>query len=268
VPTLTRPDGVEIHWEERGRGPLVVLAAYWSGHPGVHENLAADLARDHRVVTYDARGTGGSSRTGPYDIETDTGDLEALVEEAGEPAAVLSIANGANVATRLGARREDLVSTVVSIGTAPIWAGALEGAEGMLGSDTVRDAFIEMVGRDYRGAMRSFLAATNPQMSEEELRERVAFQVGYCPREAAVGRLRAWEEDNPTDDASALGERLVVLRGRDVAGPWLPPEADLDELASSLMPEARVVEVAEGPVSRPDLAAAAVRRIVGGQPLD
>lgn len=268
MPTLTRPDGVEIHWEEWGEGSLLVLAAYWSGHPGVHQGLTSDLARDHRVVTYDARGTGGSSRTGPYDIETDRADLEALIEEAGEAAAVASVANGANVATHLAARRPDLVSRVFSMGTAPIWVGAFEDAEGMLSSDTVRDAFVEMMGRDYRGALRNLLGVTNPQMSEDEVRERVAFQTDYCPQAAATARVRAWIEDDPSDDARALGRRLVVLRGRDVAGPWLPPEQDLDQLIARLIPEARVEDLPEGPVSRPDLAAGVMRRIVGGQPLD
>jgi pimeloyl-ACP methyl ester carboxylesterase len=77
---LERPDGVELHWDQRGEGPLVVLAPYWSGHPGVYEALLADLARDHRVVTWDARGTGESTRTGPYDMETDCSDLEAIVD--------------------------------------------------------------------------------------------------------------------------------------------------------------------------------------------
>src|SRR5436190_21010021 len=105
MPALTRPDGAEIHWEERGEGSVVVLVPYWSGHPAVYHGLTSDLARDHRMVTYDARGTGDSSRVGPYDMETDGADLEALIEEAGSPAVLLSVANGANVATRAGARR-------------------------------------------------------------------------------------------------------------------------------------------------------------------
>jgi pimeloyl-ACP methyl ester carboxylesterase len=261
MPALARPDGVEIHWEERGEGVLVVLVPYWSGHPGVYHGLISDLARDHRMVTYDARGTGDSSRVGPYDMETDGADLEALIEEAGGPAVLLSVANGANVATRAAARRADLVSSVISIGTAPIWLGAFRDVEGMLSSDTVVNAFADMVGRDYRGAMRNLLAATNRQMSEDELRDRVAFQADYCPQEAAVARLRAWIDGNPSEEARALGDRLVVLRGRDIAGAWLPPERDLDELIATLLPEARVEQLAEGPVSRPDVAAAIVRRI-------
>ena len=60
---LQRPDGVEIHWEEQGQGPLVVVVhqLLWS-FPQVYAELIGDLARDHRVVTYDARGCGASTR--------------------------------------------------------------------------------------------------------------------------------------------------------------------------------------------------------------
>ena len=38
---LARDDGVEIHWEEQGSGPLVVLAPYCISHPSVFERLGA-----------------------------------------------------------------------------------------------------------------------------------------------------------------------------------------------------------------------------------
>src|SRR5438552_17382347 len=100
MPRLERPDGVELHWEERGQGPLVVLAPYWSGHPGVYEALLLDLARDHRVVTWDARGTGQSTPAGPYDMETDCSDLAAIVDQAGGDAGGSTTAAGANRALR------------------------------------------------------------------------------------------------------------------------------------------------------------------------
>ena len=46
---LERPDGVEIHWEGRGDGPLVLLSSYWSTHPSSFEGLRAELAPDHCV---------------------------------------------------------------------------------------------------------------------------------------------------------------------------------------------------------------------------
>src|SRR4051794_3799758 len=119
MPLLSRPDGVELHWDQRGEGPLIVLAPYWSGHPAVYDDLLSDLGRDHRVVTFDARGTGQSTRRGPYDMETDGADFEAIVEGTGGGAVALSIADGCNRAVRLGARRPDLVAAVLAIGAGP-----------------------------------------------------------------------------------------------------------------------------------------------------
>ena len=61
MPNLSRPGDVELHFEERGDGPLVVLAPYWSGQPDVYEGFLSDLSRDHSIVTWDARGTGEST---------------------------------------------------------------------------------------------------------------------------------------------------------------------------------------------------------------
>jgi pimeloyl-ACP methyl ester carboxylesterase len=260
---LERASGVELHWEERGEGPLVVLAPWWSGHPGVYEALLSDLARDHRVVTWDARGTGESTRVGPYDMETDCSDLEAILEGAGGEAVVISTADGANRGVRVAASRQDLVAAVVALGTAPFARMHFEGSEGMIASDTVVDAFIEMVERDYRGALRTLLSATNPQMSEAELRERVGFQVSYCPQEPAAARVRAWAGDDPTAVARQTGERLWILAAPDVAGPWLPPAHERRKLAEKLTPEAHIEEgeAGTGPLSQPGLAATVIRRI-------
>jgi pimeloyl-ACP methyl ester carboxylesterase len=260
---LERPGGVELHWEERGEGPLIVLAPWWSGHPGVYEGLLSDLARDHRVVTWDARGTGESTRAGPYDMETDCSDLEAILVAAGGGAVVISTADGANRGVRVAASREDLVVAVVALGTAPFARMHFEGSEGMIASDAVVGAFIEMVERDYRGALRTLLAATNSQMSEAELRERVGFQVSYCPQEPAAARVRAWAQDDPTAAAREAGERLWILAAPDVAGPWLPPAHERRRLTEALTPKAHIMEgeAGTGPISQPGLTATVIRQI-------
>lgn len=260
--TLTRPDGIELHTEERGDGPPLVMAPYWSGHPGVYEDLLADLALDHRVVTWDARGTGQSTRAGPYDMDTDSSDLEAIVDQAGGGAVVISTADGANRAVRVAAGRPDLVAAVVALGTAPFARMHFEGSEGMIASDSVVDAFIKMVERDYRGALRTLLTATNSQMSEEELRERVGFQISYCPQEPAAARVRAWADDDPTAAARETGDRLWILVSPDVAGPWLPPPDERRRITEALIPKARIVEGVEGgPISQHRRAADAIRQI-------
>jgi pimeloyl-ACP methyl ester carboxylesterase len=129
---LQRPDGVEIHWEEQGRGPLVVIVhqIVWS-FPQVYAELIADLARDHRVVTFDARGCGASTRRGPYDTETDAGDLLAVAEAAG----------GAAILPRSELRQADVMGS----------------------SDSVIELLTKLMRTDQRAAVRTLLAAVNPR---------------------------------------------------------------------------------------------------------
>jgi pimeloyl-ACP methyl ester carboxylesterase len=65
VPHLQRPDGVAISWEARGEGPPVIIAPPCFSMPAVYTPLVTELERDHRVIMYDPRGSGGSTRTGP-----------------------------------------------------------------------------------------------------------------------------------------------------------------------------------------------------------
>jgi pimeloyl-ACP methyl ester carboxylesterase len=261
MPRIERPDGVEIHWSERGSGPLVVLAPYTNFHPSVYDRVAADLAADHRVVRYDDRGTGESSRRGPHDMETGAADMAAVIEAAGGPAVVLGLVDAANRAIRVCAGSPDLVHAVVIGGGIPASRRALEGSDAMAGSDTVVGAFLSMVETDYRGALRSLITAANIQMSEDEVRRRVQLQAEYQPQEVAVARLRVWVEDEALEPARACGERLWLLYAESMGGGWFPAGGEAVRLARRLFPDAHVMEVEEGIVSRPDQVAGVVRRI-------
>jgi pimeloyl-ACP methyl ester carboxylesterase len=261
MPRLTRDDGIELHYEERGSGPLVVLAAYWSLHPSVFEPIMAELAGDHRVARYDDRGTGLSTHAGPYDLETAAADLAAVIEAAGGPAIVICTADGANRAVRMGSRRPELIEAAVVIGGAPLGREKFAELDVLSASDGVVEALLAQVETDYRGTLRGVLAATNRQMSEDELRERIDAQVEHVPHEAAVPRLRAWAADQPLDDALALGDRLWVLVAENLAGGWFPAGRQMAEVVERELPQARIVEVADGMLSRPDETARVVRRL-------
>src|SRR4051794_24842157 len=209
---------------------------YWSGHPGVFAALLSDLGRDHRIVTWDARGTGESTRTGPYDVETDSADLEAVLERVGEAAAVIGVANGCNGAVRIAGRRPDLVRSAIAFGAGPFARLGFAGSESMIASDSVVAAFLGMLQRDYRGALRTVLSATNAQMSEGELRDRIDFQLSYCPQEAAIDRVKAWADDDPREPAVALGDRLWILSAPAIAGQWLPPLEERLQIIHSVTP--------------------------------
>jgi non-heme chloroperoxidase len=75
---------IELYYEDHGSGPVVLLIHGWpvdsrSWEPQLHPLLAAG----YRVVTYDRRGFGRSSRpTTGYDFNTLADDLDALLQSS------------------------------------------------------------------------------------------------------------------------------------------------------------------------------------------
>jgi pimeloyl-ACP methyl ester carboxylesterase len=262
MPRLTRPDGTEIHWEESGEGRAVVFTPHAWALPSLFEALFAELDGECRIVRYDARGTGESSRSGPHDMETGAGDLIAVIEALGAPAVIAAMADAGGRAVRAAAERPELVPAVVAIGTAPISIRELRGTDALVASPTVVDAFIEMLATDYRGAMRPLITAINPQWDEEEIRDRVAKQADYTPQDVMVDRVRAWSEDDPAEIGRSLGDRLWMLLSPDTAGPWFPSAGTLDDDLRRLLPEARRADIEEGIISRPDLTAEVIRSVL------
>jgi hypothetical protein len=100
--------------------------------------------------------------------------------------------------------------------------------------------------------------------SEEELRERVRSQIEYCPPEAAIPLFEAWFADDATSWAREIGDRLWAIYSDEMGGPWFPPARELKAVIRRQLPEARMSEVADGIVSRPDLTAAIVRQVTAG----
>src|SRR6478609_4210906 len=72
---------IDLYYEDHGNGPAVVLLSGWpldsrSWEPQVHALLGAG----HRVIVYDRRGFGQSSRpTEGYDFDTLAADLDNVL---------------------------------------------------------------------------------------------------------------------------------------------------------------------------------------------
>lgn len=261
MPTVSAGDGADIYYEERGSGPLAVIGSYWSMHPSALEPLISELETDHRVVRYDDRGTGESTHTGPYDMATGAEDLAALLRELGEPAVVVGVADAPSRAVRVAASDPDLILSIVCAGGAPIGRRSFEGMESLVTSESVVQALLQQVETDYRGALRSLVGSTNHQMSEEELRDRIAAQAEHVPADTGAARLNAWAADDPLEYARAAGDKVWVLVTEGLTGGWFPTGDELARVVRELLPEANIGEIADGWVSRPDETAAAVRRI-------
>jgi len=77
------PDGAKLHFEIAGEGPVVTMI-----HPGLWDMRTWDREFDrfveegHRVLRYDVRGYGKSSRPDPGATYSNVRDLDALLEAA------------------------------------------------------------------------------------------------------------------------------------------------------------------------------------------
>jgi pimeloyl-ACP methyl ester carboxylesterase len=263
MPAVERPDGAKIHWQAQGEGPRVLVTHHslWS-YPGVYAGLIADLAGDHEVVVYDPRGCGRSSERGPYDAETDAADLLAVMEAVDGAAVAIAVGDGFNRVARVAATRPDLISDVIAIGPAAaavLPRTELRDSEVLAGSDAMIEMILQMMETNPRSALRTLIVTINPDLDEAEQRERVERVSDYLSAEAASERTRAWLDDDVSEQTRTLGDRLWILHG------GMDPlfEGALRPRVVELFPKANLEQVEDGPISRPDLTAARVRRLTG-----
>src|SRR6478609_8371284 len=121
--TLTSADGTTIAYERAGDGPAIVFATGAFNDHSTCADLAAALAGDHTVVTYDRRARGQSGDTAPYAIEREIEDLAALVDIVGGTAAVFGYSSGGNLA--LAAAAAGVPITHLALYEAPFALGGL-----------------------------------------------------------------------------------------------------------------------------------------------
>ena len=150
MPFVDRDDGVRIFWEESGEGPALVVIHSYIQHPKVMEGLMAELGEGHRVIRFDPRGAGESTRGCPYGMDMDIDDLIAVVEAVAPIAAVVANGDATNRAVRAAAKRPDLIPCVISMETVPLLPGQAEGTEALVASGGVLEALVGMMRNDYR----------------------------------------------------------------------------------------------------------------------
>jgi class 3 adenylate cyclase/pimeloyl-ACP methyl ester carboxylesterase len=120
----TAGDGVQLAYSTIGQGPPLVKPGNWMTHleydleSPVWRHFYRELAKEHTVLRYDARGNGLSDRVIP-DLTFDAfvSDLEAVVEAAGIARfALLGVSFGCPVAISYAVRHPERVSHLVLYG--------------------------------------------------------------------------------------------------------------------------------------------------------
>lgn len=113
--TTTSRDGTRIAYDVCGTGPAVIYITgaicfrkFW---PVAHDAKA--FGKEFTVYNYDRRGRGDSGDTGPYAIEREVEDVEAIIDAAGGSAYVYGHSSGAVLALEAALRLGSKVRKVV-----------------------------------------------------------------------------------------------------------------------------------------------------------
>lgn len=96
--TVTSKDGTTIAFDRTGRGPALILVGGAIQHRAIDADtarLADSLAPSFTVYHYDRRGRGDSGDTGPYAVDREIDDIDALIQDAGGSASLFGMSSGA-----------------------------------------------------------------------------------------------------------------------------------------------------------------------------
>ena len=87
-------DETRIAYDKRGSGPPLIVVLGALNKRGSGKKLAQALSDQFTVVSYDRRGRGDSGDTGPYSVEKEIDDLEALIDALGGSAYLYGHSSG------------------------------------------------------------------------------------------------------------------------------------------------------------------------------
>jgi non-heme chloroperoxidase len=243
---------VELYYEDHGSGDPVVLLAGWpldsrSWEPQLHPLLEAG----HRVILYDRRGFGQSSRpTEGYDFHTLAGDLDKVLTELDLRGVTLigfSLGTG-ELARYIGTQGTGRLKSIVFIESlAPSFAKSEENPEGVdqagvaaVQQAILNDRFAWLTG--LTGDLLNLDEYLGKRVSEETVRviwdaaaEASPWATWACPP--------GWLEDF-SDDIKRIDVPTLILHGS--ADRILPIDGQGRRLHAAL-PDARYVEIEGGP---------------------
>lgn len=209
----------EIHYDEQGSSPPLLLVPGLSGLGSFWAPQVADFARDFRVNTHDHRGAGQSTHSGiEYSVEQMAGDVLRLMDRLGiEAAHYVGHSTGGAMGQVLAQDHPDRILSLVLSAT---WAG--------------RDPFFR----------RCFVApgwwvSAHDALLKEQHRRQAAAQ---APVEVMASRIDAIVRFDRRDRLGEIGApTLVVVAADDM----LTPRFYSDELAGKI-PGAKLLVLGTG----------------------
>jgi pimeloyl-ACP methyl ester carboxylesterase len=214
MPHLKLKDS-EIYYEIHGDGPAFLFCSVTGlDHQAWKFHQIPEFSRDHRVIVFDYRGTGQSSKTiQKYSIKMFAGDAAALLEHLNvEQAIVCGHSMGGVVAQLLALDYPQKVKKLILASSGTAHPGA-RGIPLSMCRDMVREGF-EAYIREHTietGWTKEFVEQ-HPQLIEEFLRVRMS---GIAPLENYLYFVLARQEHDHTARLKEIWVPTLVLVGDD-----------------------------------------------------
>ncbi len=239
-------DGTHLAVATLGEGSPVVRAPVWMSHvehdwrTTIWRELLTALTGPHRLVRYDARGTGLSDRNVEISFESAVGDLETVVDALGlKRFALLGMSQGVAVSIAYAARHPERVSRLVLAGgyargplvVTPERAAAVEAMATLVS---------ESWGSDNPAFRQLFTSLGFPEASAAQIHEINELQRVSASGETAARILKMLAHVDVSAELAQVRAPTLVLHSRDDA--WIPAERSR-EIARGI-PDARFHEIA------------------------
>ena len=243
---------IGIYYDDHGAGaPVVLVHGYLADGRSWEKQEAALLSGGYRVISYDRRGSGFSSRPAAgYDFDTLAADLNVLLEELDLRDTVLvGCCSGTGDVTRyLGTYGQRRVRAAALL--APLPPFLPRSAVNPDGADMAGyDEFLGELATDRPAAVKTYLdryynldLLGGSRVSDQAWQNsfHAAIRVSAA---AAKGGAAAWREDFRADLARITVPVLIVQGAQDRI---MPPAATGNRLAD-LLADARLAVIPEGP---------------------
>lgn len=214
MPYLKLPDS-EIYYEVHGEGPAFLFCSVTGlDHQAWKFHQVAEFSRDHRVILFDYRGTGKSSKIlQKYTIPMFTSDAAALLDHLQvEQAIVCGHSMGGVVAQLLAIEQPRKVRKLILASSGAAHPGAA-GIPLAMCRDMVRLGFERYI-REHTiktGWTKEF-AAKNPELIEKFLQVRMS---GIAPLENYLHFVLARQGHDHTARLKEITAPTLVLVGDD-----------------------------------------------------
>ena len=252
---------IRIYYEDHGAGaPVVLVHGYLADGRSWEKQETALLAAGYRVITYDRRGAGASSRPAAgYDYDTLAADLNTLLEELDLQDTVLAgFCSGTGEVTRyLGTYGQRRVRGAALLAPLPPYLPQPAAAGGQaspaassagVGPD-VLDEFGRQLAADRPAAIKTYLDRYyNLDLLGGSLVSDQAWQNSFhtalrVSPAAALGGAAAWREDFVADVARITVPVLIVQGDLD----RVMPSAATGSRLAVMLADPRLVVIPDGP---------------------